>query len=102
MVKPVSENTFRQPPMLLGLDCLLLAQPLTDHVRPAKSQCQQDNQFLQALRLNHMRFSKPEAATLQTAKQGLDFPSLGIRFYRPSGVMRRDDDEVLRPGQRAT
>src|SRR5437870_7718922 len=98
MIQSVSKYTFRQSPMLLGLERLLSAQPLSDHVRPTKCQRQQCNQLLQARRLDHVRFFKSEAATLQATEQGFDFPSLGIGFYRGGGVMRRYHDEIFATG----
>src|SRR5215216_1763422 len=95
MIQTVSKNTFRQSPMFLRLEPLLLAQPLTDYVRPTKCQRQQGDYLLQTLRLDHVSFLKPKAATLQTAEQRFDLPSSGIIFYCRGGVGRCHHDEVF-------
>src|SRR5437868_4085335 len=95
MIQAVAKNTFRQPPMLLGLERLLLAQPLAHNMRPTKCQRQQGDQFLQALWLKHVRFFKPEAATLQAPEQRFNLPSLGIFFYRCGRVVWRNQDQMF-------
>src|SRR5215216_784549 len=95
MIQTVSKYTFSQSPMLLRLEPLLLAQPLTDYVRPTKCQRQQGDHLLQSLRLDHVSFLKPKAATLQTAQQRFDLPSSGIIFYCRGAVGRCHHDELL-------
>src|SRR6266545_2995313 len=99
MIQTVAKYTLRQPPMLFRLERLLLAQPLADDVRQTKRQRQQGDQFLQTLRLNHMRLFKPKAATLQTAKQRFDFPALRIIANRLLGLLRCDHNQILATGQ---
>src|SRR5215472_15147057 len=95
MIKSVSKNTLRQPPMLFSLERFLLTQPLADHVRPTKCQCQQRYQLLQSLWFSDVSFLKPEPPTLQTTKQGFDFPTLGVIFHRRGRVGRRDQNQIL-------
>src|SRR5215216_99958 len=95
MIKSVSKNTLCQSPMLLGLERFLLAQPLADYVRPAKSQRQQRDQLLQSLRLDDVRFFKPKPSTLQTTKQGFDFPTLGVIFHRCSRVVGSHQNQIF-------
>src|SRR5436305_5321643 len=99
MIQTVSKNTFGESPMLLDFEGFLLAQPFADDVRPTKRQRQQGDQLLQTFRLDHVGFFKPEAATLQTTEQRLDFPSLRIVFYRTGGVSRRHHNQIFAAGQ---
>src|SRR3954447_6431136 len=95
MIQTVAKYTLRQPPMLFGLECLLLAQPLANDMRQTKCQRQQGDQFLQALWLKHMRFFKPEATTLQAPKQGFDLPSLGVVSNRPDRMIRCNQYQIV-------
>src|SRR5215208_3256302 len=95
MIKSVSKNASCQSPMLLGLERFLLAQPLADYVRPAKRQRQQPDQLLQSLWLDDVRFFKPKSSTLQTTKQGFDFPALGVIFHRCGRVVGRNQNQML-------
>src|SRR5437764_11478434 len=95
MIQTVAKYTLRQPPMLVGLERLLLAQPLADDMRLTKCQRQQGDQFLQALWLKHVRFFKPKAATLQAPEQGFDLPSLGIISNRPGRMIRCNQNQIF-------
>src|SRR5436853_2569992 len=95
MIQAIAKYTFCQPSMLLRLQGLLLAQPLADNVRPTKRQRQQGKQFLQALRLDDVRFLKPEAATLQASEQRFNLPSLRILSNRLGRIFRRNDDQIF-------
>src|SRR5205085_551987 len=45
--------------------------------------------------LNHVRFFKPEAATLQTAKQRFNLPALRIIAKRLLAILRGDHNQIL-------
>lgn len=81
--------------MLLHLQRLLLAQPLSDDVCPTKGQRQQRDQLLQSLWLNDVRFLKPESSTLQTAEQGFYLPSFRVLLYRLGRILRPNKDQVF-------
>ncbi len=74
---------------------LLLAQPLTNDVRPTKRQRQQRDQLLQAFQLNDVGLLKPEPPTLQTAEQGFNFSALRIIFDRLLAIGRGNHDQIL-------
>src|SRR5437763_15360557 len=95
MIQTVAKYTLRQPPMLFGLERLLLAQPLADDMRPTKCQRQQGDELLQALWLKHVRFFEPEAATLQAPEQGFDLPSFGVVCKRSGRMIRGNQNQIF-------
>src|SRR3954471_2688772 len=91
----MSKDTDRKVSMLLDLQRLLLCQPFTDDMRPAKGERQKCDQLLEPLRMHKMSLFQPEAATLQAAKESFDLPAARVIFHRSRSRTRRDHDDVF-------
>src|SRR5829696_2105423 len=95
MIKTIPKDTSCQPPMRFDLQGLMLYQPLSNHMRPTKGQCQKRNQFLQPVRISNMRLLQTKSSTLHTPKQRLYLPSSGILCYSLLSRPRTGHYQVL-------
>ena len=81
--------------MLLDLQGLLACQPLADDVRPAESEGQQRNQFLQAFGMNNVRLFQAKAPTLQAREERFNLPAALVVRKRRKCLAWRNHDHVF-------
>jgi len=67
--------------MLFHLQWLMLNQPLANHMRPTKGQCQHRYLLLQPLRISDVSLFQTKSPTLQTPEQRLYLPTSRILCY---------------------